>query len=323
MKISSPLAILCIAFLVQAFPAQANLLDAGAVVVNQDIITLSEIEEAARPIFEQIAAEVPPAQQAEARRQAREGIIERLIEKHLLLQQAERLNISVSAAEIDQAQTQVMERNAVGPEEFRAELRRMGINELEYRESLREQILTSKIVNQAVRSRVVIPEEKIRAYFEQHYVEEDRGRHILQIGFIVEGTQTQAARKVLRAKADKVQSLALAGEDFRALARQYSNLPSADDGGDLGILQEDEMVGYIREAVLALQPGQVSPVVATSDGWMIFKVLAVSTPGAVRTKAPYESVKENIQDVLYKQEMEKYYTTWLEEIRREAYIKIL
>jgi peptidyl-prolyl cis-trans isomerase SurA len=323
MKTPSPLIILYIVLAFQVYSAQANLLDAGAVVVNQDIITLSEIEELAQPIFERIAAEVPLAQQAEARQQAREGIIERLIEKHLLLQQAQQLKISVSEAEIDHAQAQVMERNAVGPEEFRAELRRMGINEAQYRESLKEQLLTSKIVNQAVRSRVVIPEEKIRAYFEEHYLVEDRGRHILQIGFIVEGQKTAADRKAARVKADKVQALARAGEDFRELARQYSNLPSAEDGGDLGILQEDEMAEYIREAVNSLRPGQVSPVVATSDGWMIFKVLSVSEEGAMVSKAPYESVQETIQDILYKQEMEKYYTTWLEELRQGAYIKIL
>jgi len=114
----------------------------------------------------------------------------------------------------------------------------------------------------------------------------------------------------------------MGGQDFKQLARQYSDLPSAVDGGDIGAFQEDEMAEYMRDAVTSLKPGEISPVVESPNGYMLFKLLS-SQEGKIITKVPYESVKEEIRNTLYQQEMEKRYDTWLEEIRNQAYIKIL
>jgi peptidyl-prolyl cis-trans isomerase SurA len=130
------------------------------------------------------------------------------------------------------------------------------------------------------------------------------------------------ARKAAEKKAEKVLKLAKEGQNFKQLARQYSDLPSAVDGGDIGAFQKDEMAGYMRDAVTSLQPGEISPVIASPNGYMIFKLLS-SQEGEIITKVPYDSVKEEIRSNLYQQEMEKRYNSWLEEIRGQAYIKVL
>ena len=326
MKIRNFLLLFLFLLLAQVFAAHANIIDSCVAVVNDDVITLSEVNEAGKPIFQRIAEQAPPEQLAEALKQARQTVIDKLIEKKLLVQQAKRMHISVSDEDVDRALEQIMKRNGTTMEQFRAELARMGMDEQQYRENLRDQILGSKLINYEVRSKVIVPEEQIIDYYDQHYTEqvEAGGYYILQIGVTVdsEGDNPAEAKKAARKKAERIRSLAMGGQDFKQLARQYSDLPSAVDGGDIGAFQEDEMASYMRDAVTSLKPGEISPVVESPDGFMLFKLLS-SQEGKIITKVPYESVKEEIRNTLYQQEMEKRYDVWLEEIRSQAYIKIL
>lgn len=231
------------------------------------------------------------------------------------------MHISVTEAEIDQALERVLGRSRMGIEGFQAELRKMGMTERQYREMLKEQVLVSKLMNYTVRSKVVVLEDEIKAYYEQQDTKNSGGYYLLQIGFSPTGgglpTDPEEAKRAVLQKADKVHALAEKGSDFKELARRYSDLPSAIDGGDIGIFQKDEMASYMREAVTSLQPGAVSPVIEVPEGgYMIFKLLSIG-------RISYESVREEIQDILYKQEMQERYNTWIDEIRNTAYIKII
>ncbi len=314
--------------IVQASSVQANIIDSCVAVVNDDVITLSEVNEAGKPMFQRVAEQVPPEQLADALKQARQTVIEKLIEKRLLVQQAEQMQISVSDEDVDRALAQILERNSTTMEQFKSELARMGVDEQQYRDNLRDQLLGSKLINYEVRSKVIVPEEKIIDYYDQHYTEQvgAGGYYILQIGVTLDKEGMPAdpveAKEAARKKAERILSLAMGGQDFKQLARQYSDLPSAVDGGDIGAFQKDEMAEYMRDAVTSLKPGEISPVVESPNGYMLFKLLS-SQEGKIITKVPYDSVKEEIRNTLYQQEMEKRYDTWLEEIRSQAYIKIL
>jgi peptidyl-prolyl cis-trans isomerase SurA len=328
MNIRNILILLLSLLVLQVSSVQANIIDSCVAVVNDDVITLSEVNEAGKPMFQRVAEQVPPEQLADALKQARQTVIEKLIEKRLLVQQAEQMQISVSDEDVERALAQILERNSTTMEQFKSELAKMGMDEQQYRENLRDQLLGSKLINYEVRSKVIVPEEKIIDYYDQHYTEQvgAGGYYILQIGVTLDKEGMPAdpveATKAARKKAERILSLAMGGQDFKQLARQYSDLPSAVDGGDIGAFKEDEMAEYMRDAVTSLKPGEISPVVESPNGYMLFKLLS-SQEGKIITKVPYESVKEEIRNTLYQQEMEKRYDTWLEEIRNQAYIKIL
>ncbi|HEB49625.1 MAG TPA: peptidylprolyl isomerase [Desulfobulbus sp.] len=308
--------------LVFASTVLADVVDRCVAVVNDDIITLSEVNELGKPLFQRVAEEVSSDQLAEALRQARETVINKLIEKKLLAQEAEKLHIKVTDKEVEQALARILERNHTSREVFKKELAAMGMDEQRYKEDLRDQILGSKVINYEVRSKIIIPEEKIIDYYDTHYTEQvgEGGYYILQIGISwdKEGTTREEARQ----KAERIRSLAVNGKDFKELARKYSDLPSSVDGGDIGVFRKDEMAGYMRKAVTALKPGQVSEVVETPVGYQIFKLLS-SQEGQIITKVPYKDVKEEIRATLYQQEMQELYKNWMKRMREQAYIKIL
>ncbi len=305
---------------------QAEIVDRCIAVVNNDTITLSEVNEAGKPLFKRVVEQAPPEQRETALQQARKSVIEKLIDKKILLQEAKKYHISVSDKELEMALQRILEKNHTTMDQFRKEMASMGLDEKRYKEDLRDQILSSKLVNIEVRSKVIIPEEKIIDYYDTHFTEQvgEGGYYILQIGCTWDknAKDQKAAKEAARKKAERVHSLAVGGEDFKKLAHEYSDLPSAVDGGDIGVFRADEMAPSMRDAVVKLSPGQVSSIIETPSGYQIFKLLS-SQEGQIITKVPYESVKEEIRQTLYQQEMQTLYKNWIKEMRSQAYIKIL
>jgi peptidyl-prolyl cis-trans isomerase SurA len=316
-------------FLVLPAITLADVVDRNVAIVNEDTITLSEVNELGESFFRKINEETPATQRAEVLQKARKTVIEKLIDKKLLLQQAKKLNIRVSDEEVETALKNLIANNKATAEQFRKEIGTMGLSEKQYREDLREQLLSSKLINYEIRSKVVISEDKIKDYYDNFQSTDKIGvsgeYYILQIGCTWDSKDRDGAKPTqaeARAKAERVRNLALKGEDFKALAKQYSDLPSATDGGDLGVFQKHEMAAYMLDAVVNLKAGAISSIVESENGYQFFKILPNQETKTV-TKPPYESVKEEIREKLYQQAMELRYKDWMKTIRDKAYIKIL
>jgi len=323
------LAGLLLSFLLAPYAYGDHLVDRVVAVVNDDVITLSELEKMGREFFERIKTKAPAGEVDRALEKAREEVLSGLIDKFIVRQQAKKLSISVAEEEIDTAIDQILARNNATIEDFRKELAAMNISEPEYRDNLRDQILQSKLVNYEVRSRIVIVEEDIKDYYQKEYTQEqgEGGYHILQMGFTwTNSVSLEKAgfdtKEAAREKAEEIRARVLDGESFLELAKAYSNLPSAADGGDLGLFMKDEMAADMKDVILTLHPGEISQIVEIGNAFQFFKLLSVRE-GDLVVKAPYDSVREEIRDILYRQEMEEQYKIWVKSLREEAYIKIL
>lgn len=309
------------------FAATANIVDRSVAIVNGDTITLSEVNELGQSFFKKISDETPPNRLAETLQQARLTVLNKLIEKKLLVQEAKKLGIQVSDQDVENALQRVLASNKATLEEFRKELGSSGMSEKQYRDELREQILSSKLINHEVRTKVVIPESAMIDYYDTHYTtrSDGSGYHILQIGCIWGSPAQNGAiptQADAKEKAKKAHKLAKDGNNFQELAKEYSDLPSAVDGGDLGSFQQDEMVSYMRNAVTGLKDGDISAIVEADKGYHFFKLVSRGE-GKISSREPYESVKEQIREKLYQQALEQRFKDWMTSIKEKAYIKIL
>lgn len=304
-----------------AINCSAEIVDRVLAQVNNDVITLSEVEEASRPLYRNILAEVPSDKREEALRQLQSSVVDKLIDDHLVSQEAAKQNITVTDSELQAAYTQVMKRNNMTADEFKDELAKNNFTEDSYLKNLRNQILKSKLISRNVNSKIVISDAEILDYYDTHYAARvDQGDYyLLQIGttWNKEGDK-EAARK----KIESLHKRAVAGEDFEKLAKQFSELPSAADSGDIGAFMKDEMPESMQEALAGLGAGDISPIVETSSGFQFFKLLSGDEGGYVM-KAPYDDVKENIRETLYQQAIDDSYQSWIKSIRERAYIKKL
>lgn len=309
--------------------AAAELVDRVVAVVNDDLITLSDLNKEGKGFFEKIKQRAPALELERAMQNARREVLASLIDKMIATQKAAELGISVSDQEVDNAIEGILARNNTTMEGFMDELVAMGETEESYRRMILIQILQSKLVNYEVHSKIVITEDRIKDYYKSKYSgkEGKSGYHILQMGFSWPGRtfllaggdiNEKKAKEEAGLRAEKTREMILSGEDFRELAREHSDLPSAVDGGDIGLFEEDEMAPYMRKTILALKPGQISPIVETSSGYQFFKLLATR-----EEDTSFEAVKEEIREQLYREEIERKYEVWVKDLKEQAYIKEL
>jgi peptidyl-prolyl cis-trans isomerase SurA len=301
-----------------------EIIDRVAAIVNHDVITLHDLNEEGEEVFRRIRQEAPPAQQEATIRKARQEILEGLIERKLVEQRAAEIDISVTENEVEMAIHRLLEQNNVSHEQFLHELLAIGTTEAKYRERLRAQILQSKLIGFEVRSRIVITDRKVKEYYNRHFAgrQQDEGYHILQMGFTWKGQGASLTREEARQRAEKIREIALTGLNFPELVETHSDLPSARDGGDIGIVKEGDMAPHMREAIVNLQPGEISQVVATESDFQFFKLLSVRKGDIIRT-APFEQVKNDLKEKVYQEEVGEQFEIWLRELRADAYIKKL
>jgi peptidyl-prolyl cis-trans isomerase SurA len=315
--------IIVISFVLTLFASgtsQAELIDRIVAIVNDDIITFSDLTREGAPLFRRISQEAPPDQVEPALIQAREEMLANLIDKLIVEQRAEEVGISVSPEEVDTALERILDRNSTTLEEFRRNLELMGSDEEQYRKILRSQVIQSKLISYEIRSKVVITEEKIREFYEKNYLDkkESDAYHILQMGFTWK-EDTPAARLDARQTAEGIRAKVLAGEDFRELARRFSQLPSAVDGGDIGVFKKDELASYMKSSILGLKSGEISQIVETPSGFQFFKIL--SSEGNVMAQVSFAEVENPIREKLYQESLDIQFEKWVKELKEQAYIK--
>lgn len=299
---------------------QKNITNAIVAVVNDEIITLHDVNREAQPAVSE--AEKKAALDDAARSRIRRAALDRLIERKLTGQKIKELNITVSEEEIRQAIDDVRKQNSIPSEEaLVAALAAQGLSFDQYRAQLKEQIEKLKLVSIEVRAKVHVGETEMRDYYAANlpkYTEEEsyRARHI----FFKTGEKA-TPEELQRSKATALSVLADArdGKDFAELAKKFSGDPAArKDGGDLGSFKKGDMQPELEKSILSLKPGEVSDLVSTPIGFHIIK-LEARVAGTTR---PFESVKAEIEEILYRKKSEERFSLWAKELRGKASVEI-
>lgn len=319
-----PLLVLVLVYFLFPPPAKAELVDRVVAVVNDDVITLSELNTEGREVFQNIHQQAPADQVESILLNARQELLSRMIDRILVEQRARELSLSVSEQEVEAALSRILEQNNKTREELKQDLARMGTSEAAYKASLKTQILQSKLVNYEIRSKIVITDEKVAEYYNAHYrtKAQEGSYHILQIGLTRPDDETATATADdLRRRMEEIRKMVLADTDFKETARKFSDLPSAEDGGDIGVFTGKELAAYMRNTILSMVPGEISPVVETPSGFQIFKLL--SDRGDIRYQTPLATVAEEIREKLYREQLEQHFEKWVSALRAESFIKTL
>lgn len=311
------------------FNGTAELIDKVVAVVNDEIITLSEVEEEAARAYQSLAKERSGEKLLDSLAEVRESTLNSMIDRRLINQRAKHYNATVTEEEIDTAFESTRKRLSLEPAEFRNKLAGSGLTEELYRKQLKDQILQSKLISYDVRAKIVVTEEMIQDYFNEHHAAkaEKGSYYLLQMGFTWKtGADDQeklaTAKAETRKQAERILGLVRDGQDFKTLAKKFSDLPSASDGGDIGILQLDDMAATMRTAISPLKPGELTDIIETSNGFQFFKLLS----GEEHTKASssaFEAAKEEIREKLYEEKMKVAYSDWVKKLKENAFIQKL
>lgn len=270
-------------------------LDAIVAVVNDDVVVRSELEREIALVLPQMqrqGTEPPPRAQLERQ------VLERLILKRLQQQRARELGIEVDEATLDEALGNIAARNALSLPELQATLEAGGIAYADFREDTRMQILTSRLQNQEVVSKIQVSDAEIERFLAREAStlierEQVRLQHILIALPEDPGPQQiQAAETKARALVAKLR----AGADFAALAARESDGRNALEGGDLGWFEIGAVPTLAADLALSLAEGEVSDPLRSSSGFHIIRlsgIKAAPPPQVVETHARHILLRTN------------------------------
>ncbi len=311
---------------------KAELVDRVVAVVNDTVITMSEVDQEGRVYFRRITETASADNLTAMLTEAREKVLNGLIDKALIKYKAKEYNIRVSDGEVERAIKKIIAKNNLTPKQFKEKLEEGGVTVEAYRDNLKSQLLKKKLIGFVIHAKIVVTDDMVLDYYDTHYtkhLQEDE-YYLLQIGFTWEdsdmGTlsrsQIDQKREEARKRAERVQALAKQGNDFRELARKFSDLPSAEDGGDIGVFKKEDMAEDMSKSVTSLKHGEVSEIIETPAGFQFFKLLSGNDKSIV-TKNAFESVKKDIKEKLYQQKLQEQYKAWITQIKEKAYIQKL
>ena len=304
-----------------AVVAHAELVDRVAAVVNNDIITLSEVETRIAPDAQRLRAEPDATKRAEARAVLVKRGLELLIGEKLMETQVRELNIEVADSEIEMGMDDVKKQNNITSEQFEGLLAQEGYTLVSYKAFMRKHLARLKLVNLKVRSKVKISDEDLKAEYARWSHDEANefevhARHLLvQVAQKATPEQIEVARLKAVALMEEAKK---PGTDFAALAKKKSEGPSAADGGDLGFFKRGVMVAEFEKAAFTLPPGGISDPIRTKFGWHVLKVEERKGLSAPRL----EEVKDQLRDKMLRGQLEKYTDQYVQELRAAAVVDV-
>jgi len=258
-----------------ASPPPGELLDRVVAVVNEGIVTQSELDDAVRTIGSRLResnTQMPPADVF------RRQVLDRLVLDEIQTQRAERVGIEVSDEMVNSDMARMAQENNLTLAQLPEALARQGINYAAFRESHRDDLARQLLRRREVLNRVmsnITPRELDQFMERLKKLPDERGEynwsHIL-IALPTDATREQqdAAQK----RADEIVQRA-ATEDFAQLAVAYSSSQKALEGGAMGWVAGAQLPTFLAETIVALKAGEVSKPVQQPNGFHIVKLNAV------------------------------------------------
>jgi peptidyl-prolyl cis-trans isomerase SurA len=301
----------------------AEVADRIVAIVNDDCVTLSELNEALEPFLLKMEKDgYPPGAAQQARFQLRQRVLDMMIDKKLTEQEAKKAAIFVQDKEVDQYLERTKAEHSMTEEDLRKALAADGYTLEEYRVQLKDRLLRMKLVNLHVKSKIAITEQDIKKYYEEHE-EEYQGEkkyHLRTIFVKAPSSATADEKEAAREKIESVKAALDTGgpEAFDELATRFSEDASAAEGGDLGTFALGDLSERIREAISGMKAGEISPILEIPSGYQILMVQDIEAgPGK-----PLEDVKKEIQQKVYQKAVEEKYEVWIKKLRERSYVKI-
>jgi peptidyl-prolyl cis-trans isomerase SurA len=306
-QVSSRIFFLSIFLMMLSFTVRAEVVDEVAAIVNNEIITLSELLRVTQ-------VNLPNADQSRYRE-----VLEKMIDQKLIDQATKDMPIKVSEKEIDSMIQGLKKNNKITDEQLKDALRQQGLTWEEYRKEIREGIRRNQVIGQKIRPEISVSEKEIKDYYQKHPENffEPAQVKLEQIFFPVPDQAAPEKKNAVLQSAEESLIKIKSGKDFQKAAQEL-NLPENNTSCDVGIYKKGELINTIDQKAFTLKPGEISNVISTNKGYCIIRVLERSEE---KTKK-IEETHEAISNYLMQQKMEAKLQEWLQELRTNAYIDI-
>jgi peptidyl-prolyl cis-trans isomerase SurA len=306
------LGLLCLFYCVSY--GDTELLDSTVATVNDEVITLTQLNEQVAFTKRQMAAQhiTPPAASI-LQRQVLDGIITQTLQ----LQIAKRARIRVTSHEVDEAIAQMAKMQHISSTQLVEAVSKEGMSLEDFRAQLTHQITLGQLQRAVISPQITVSPIEIEAYI-RSIKKQNRGMqyHLEDLVIALPSAPTPEDIKVAMERAQALIAQLKAGSDFKTLAAAVSKGEEALQGGDLGWHNLAELPGAFSKALENLKVGEVSQPLRAADGLHILSLLGV------RAGTTKEGSREEIANRLFKRKFEERLAIWLKQTHDSAYIKV-
>ena len=332
--------------------ASAQVVEEIVARVNSQIVTRSEFARSKDQLKEEVKQKDPNnADKAYAERE--KDILRDLIDQQLLIEKGKDLGITGDTELIKQLDQMRKDMKLGTMEELEKAAISQGISYEDFKQNMRNQIITQKVIGEEVGSHLNITKEEAQKFYDQHKNDMKQEEAIRLSEILVapklpadppaaaKPTESSApppaaadsqkavdpaakqaadaaALSVAEAKADDLLEQIHKGTAFEDIAKKYSDGPSASQGGELGVFKRGALAKELEDKTFAMKAGDVSDVIRTKQGYVILKVVEHQKEGIPEMK----DVAGKIQDALYYEKLQPGLRAYLTKLREEAYIDI-
>jgi peptidyl-prolyl cis-trans isomerase SurA len=252
-------------------------------------------------------------------------VLRDLIDQQLLLQKGKDLGITADTEVIKKLDEMRKDMKLDSMEELEKAAQSQGISFEDFKQNMRNQIITQQVIGKEVGSRLVIDKGDEQKFYEEHKADMEQPETIRLSEILVstdpkpnETTDEEQRVKAAQAKADDLLAQIRKGAKFDEVAKKNSDGPTAAQGGDLGEFKRGTLAKQIEDTTFAMKVGDVSDVIRTRQGFIIVKVVEHHSAGI----PPFTEVEPRIQDALYMKKLQPALREYLTKLREDAYIDV-
>jgi peptidyl-prolyl cis-trans isomerase SurA len=306
--------LLLVLLVVLSHRTEAAVVEQLIAVVNGEPYTLSNLSAYAK---RKLGRDFPSADLNQINAGDRD-VLEQFVTDKLLEAEVREAGIVITDDDVTRYIDQVKQNNSLSDADLKVALGREGMTPAAYRASVKSEMEKSEIIDRQVRRKVNITDEDVERYYKlnaKNYRANERARirHILLA--LAENAPPERVQSAMATAKGVYQRIA-AGEDFAALAREYSEGAGRAEGGEIGWVNRGTLISGIEEVAFEkLSVGQVSEPFRTSMGVHIVKLEGREAGGAL----PLSSVAPRIKEELLKKTLEERFAKWLKSDLRRKY----
>jgi len=252
--------------------AEGEALDQIVAIVDEDVVTRSELDMEINKIRVQLRARgstrLPPPEVLERQ------VLDRVVMKRLELAAAQRAGINVGEDVVAQAVSNIARQAGLTLSEFREALNQEGISFQAYRDGIRQQIIIQRLLQKEVTQRIRVTDQEVKSFLARK-TDGGSGRSEYHLRHILIATPEGASPEELNRAREKAQRLVQElrnGLDFATAAVAESDSQQALSGGDLGWRHTDQLPTLFIDQVANMEKGGISEPIRSSSGYNIIKI---------------------------------------------------
>jgi peptidyl-prolyl cis-trans isomerase SurA len=291
-------------------------LDGIVAVVNETVITQSDLNDALKSVKKQMLSSQTPMPPADI---LRKRVLDQLIDRKLQLLLVEQAGAHITDEQLNKAVASIADQNKISVKELYAKIASQGIDLASYHKEIREEMLLQQIQHQEVGSKIVITPQEVDDFMRSASWKSFNNKeyHLEDILITLPEAPSPQALAQAKKRGDEVLAKLHKGMSFAQVAMEESGDDHALQGGDLGWLKLPQIPTNFANELVHMKQNDILGPVATPNGYHIIRLAGLRD---VKNTGDLSAQRQQVQQLLYQRKLDEGLQSWITKLRSEGFV---